>query len=438
MNIEIKDEILTGEPRYRIRDNNGNIIQDNVAIEKTTPVKQEATPINKKLFQDLYNDISPKGIIKSFSSIKDREGYLLCDGGTVYKSDYPELYKEITTYDIFKIVTAVEINPTGGTGFEGAIAEANNVFFIATRYGSNDRSHVWYSHDGYLWGKCVSTMPDGNDVLVGALYVNGVYYIFVVYNKMPSVFYGADLNNLTQAIIYNTSLQYLNSFAYNNGVFSVIVGDTSNEGSGNRKILYSTDGIKWSEAIVNGTTGRYVSLKMGKHFVINNIFYFTAIYGGNEYRRYESTDGINWTYTVITQEQYVTAKDSVYNNYVWRMTGNILQRTNNLQSWENYKTYDKDFTGATITIDRNGVFYLTGASEPNIFAYSTDLEEFITDITRETTPSSDLVANNKVTLTVAGYSIYAFYLDGSEAKMVLPTLKDKTNQIYGYIQVEGA
>ena len=172
--------------------------------------------------------------------------------------------------------------------------------------------------------------------------------------------------------------------------------------------------------------------------VINDIFYFTAIYSDDEYRRYESTDGKSWTYTVITQEQMITAKYAVYNNYVWRMNGNTLQRTNDLQSWENYKTYDKDFTGATITIDRNGVFYLTGASAPNIFAYSTDLEEFITDITSQATPSSKLVANNKVTLTVVGSAIYAFYLDGSEAKMVLPTLKDKTNQIYGYIQVEGA
>ena len=66
MNIEIKDEILNtsgqldNSPRYSIRDNNGAIIYDNVQLEMKTPVKQEATPINKKLFQDLYGKINLK------------------------------------------------------------------------------------------------------------------------------------------------------------------------------------------------------------------------------------------------------------------------------------------------------------------------------------------------------------------------------------------
>lgn len=63
MNIEIKDEILNtsgqldNSPRYSIRDNNGAIIFDNVQLEMKTPVTQEGTPINKKLFQDFYTNI---------------------------------------------------------------------------------------------------------------------------------------------------------------------------------------------------------------------------------------------------------------------------------------------------------------------------------------------------------------------------------------------
>lgn len=57
MNIDIKDEILTGEPRYRIRDNNGNIIQDNVSIEQITGVIQEPTPVNKALLENLQTSI---------------------------------------------------------------------------------------------------------------------------------------------------------------------------------------------------------------------------------------------------------------------------------------------------------------------------------------------------------------------------------------------
>ena len=46
--IDFKDEILEGEPSYRIRDKQGNIIQDEVNIEQITPVIQEGTPINKE------------------------------------------------------------------------------------------------------------------------------------------------------------------------------------------------------------------------------------------------------------------------------------------------------------------------------------------------------------------------------------------------------
>ena len=51
--IDLKDEILQGEARYRVRDNNGNILQDNVQIEQITPVIQEGTPINKATFIEL-------------------------------------------------------------------------------------------------------------------------------------------------------------------------------------------------------------------------------------------------------------------------------------------------------------------------------------------------------------------------------------------------
>lgn len=87
--IEIKDEILTGEPRYRVRDNNGNIIQDNVTIEQITPVKQEGTEINKSLFTNFNNGImdETKEAIFDYTLTEDAEQFdingldLLADGG---------------------------------------------------------------------------------------------------------------------------------------------------------------------------------------------------------------------------------------------------------------------------------------------------------------------------------------------------------------------
>lgn len=54
--INVQDEILDtsgqldSKPRYRIRDNNGTILYDNVTLEVATPVTQEGTAIDKALF----------------------------------------------------------------------------------------------------------------------------------------------------------------------------------------------------------------------------------------------------------------------------------------------------------------------------------------------------------------------------------------------------
>lgn len=54
--IEFKDEILDvtsqpdNKPRYRIRDNNGNVLYENVQLEVQTPVVQEGTKVNADMF----------------------------------------------------------------------------------------------------------------------------------------------------------------------------------------------------------------------------------------------------------------------------------------------------------------------------------------------------------------------------------------------------
>lgn len=55
--IEVKDEILNGEPLYRIKDNQGNILHDNITIEMITQLIQAGTPINKVLFDSIKEDI---------------------------------------------------------------------------------------------------------------------------------------------------------------------------------------------------------------------------------------------------------------------------------------------------------------------------------------------------------------------------------------------
>ena len=69
--IEVKDEILDGEPLYRIRDEQGNILQDNVTIEMITEPIQEGTPLNKALFDSVEDDLNEKLNISDKATIEE-------------------------------------------------------------------------------------------------------------------------------------------------------------------------------------------------------------------------------------------------------------------------------------------------------------------------------------------------------------------------------
>lgn len=51
--IDFQDEVLNGEPKYRILDENGNVIYDKVTIEMITELLQVGTPLNKALFDKI-------------------------------------------------------------------------------------------------------------------------------------------------------------------------------------------------------------------------------------------------------------------------------------------------------------------------------------------------------------------------------------------------
>ena len=58
--ISVVDEVLSGEAKYRIKDENGNILYDNVTIEEGTPVNTQGTPLNKVLFDSIQADINSR------------------------------------------------------------------------------------------------------------------------------------------------------------------------------------------------------------------------------------------------------------------------------------------------------------------------------------------------------------------------------------------
>lgn len=79
MDLNVKDEILTGEPKYKIKQND-TTLYDNVTIDMITPVQQQGTPINKKLFDTISKHLIPTGIICMWSGSTVPIGWHLCDG----------------------------------------------------------------------------------------------------------------------------------------------------------------------------------------------------------------------------------------------------------------------------------------------------------------------------------------------------------------------
>lgn len=68
--IDVKDEVLAEEPKYRIYDKNGKILFDDLKIEQITPALQEGTPVNKVLFDSIKKDIQDRLLISSKATIE--------------------------------------------------------------------------------------------------------------------------------------------------------------------------------------------------------------------------------------------------------------------------------------------------------------------------------------------------------------------------------
>lgn len=51
--LNVADEVLNGEPKYKILDGNGNVIYNNCSIEQVTQVLQYGTSLNKALFDKI-------------------------------------------------------------------------------------------------------------------------------------------------------------------------------------------------------------------------------------------------------------------------------------------------------------------------------------------------------------------------------------------------
>ena len=140
--LKIYDEILNGEPKYRIRDKNGNILFDELSIEMITPILQSATPQNKVLYDSIKsgNDLVQKFNIPSV--LMHDKNY-----------NYFELDNIITEYDVgMRVFMDFKNNPTDyfGQGLIPKLTAANTAvdgYYFAFQQQASYASNVELVYD---------------------------------------------------------------------------------------------------------------------------------------------------------------------------------------------------------------------------------------------------------------------------------------------------
>ena len=426
MNIEFKDEIidtrgqLDNAPRYLIRDNNGNVIFDNVQLEMKTPVVQQPTPVNKELLNNLFNDISPVGSIRLYSDVKNRPKSLLCDGSNIFATDYPLLRDKLTGYDFYEYL---DVSTTG-------LASTNKIYYLNGYFIIVYSTTLAYSTDGFTWNTI--TIPEYfNDIT----YDNGKYFA-VGYDRCP-VYYSEDLINWTlKTKIFTSSNPEGRKILYKNGVI-VVSGYYG-------FIYYSTDdGDTFNEGV--GTSSSNYTCQMLYHLGDKFICYINnGGSGGYYYNIYSSPDGITWTLDFkSTTESYPLARSVPYNGYLYYVTSNILYRTNdgyNIEQVGDFTEFTNGFTYAYLLFNEDDIYLLPSSSSSDnipIMCGRNNFTEWITITTEGQSSLANTVTDGEKFININGTKpLRIYYLNGREKKLILPTYIDKTNQIYGYINSE--
>lgn len=152
--IEVKDEILNGEPRYRLKDENGKVIYDNLSIEQITPTIQEGTPINKVLFDSIIYGI----LHSNLYNVPTAEEIL--DEPTVITSDPLPTFSD---------------SDTSGTTRNGYTITCSSEYKNLGYAFSDTNSNSWYpgANAGECW--CQVTFPNTIRMKLLKIYISYSY-----------------------------------------------------------------------------------------------------------------------------------------------------------------------------------------------------------------------------------------------------------------------
>lgn len=159
---EFQDEVLDtsgqsdNNPRYRIRDNSGTILQDDVQISLKTPVTQEGTKLNKALFETF---LTAKQLVATF------------DTPGTYNWTIPDVIKKKGVVDLF-------LMGGGGSGGAAAVVTTSTKTAIASATGGG-AGYVTKVKDFYIGGQTtlkITVGGGGSRATIGSLLVYNDYY----------------------------------------------------------------------------------------------------------------------------------------------------------------------------------------------------------------------------------------------------------------------
>lgn len=424
-----KDEILNGEAKYRKR-KNGQIIDDNFTLEQTTPAIQEPTPLNRA------NLSVPIGEIKMFSSQRNDEKYLLCDGSIVRKNDFPLLLDKL--HDSRGEVEFVALDVFDGSGSSGGLysttrqlwADGNEVF--AT---NNSENQFLYSDNN---GRSFETKTISSSANIGIYKVikyNGKYFAF---GKTSSdylrILVSTDLINWEIISAISTEIGAINGDVVFGDNF---VGLQAGYGSSlsHRYLLFSRDGgTTW-------TLSATVSSKWYSMCYFKNVLYATTSAGTIYTYNFETN-----TWTKVTTTGYTISNEiligKINDKYMYLHdieTGKIYRTSNgtDFSLWTN-ETFTSLLSKNTETTSKIFLTKLNEVYEIKENEAGTQyIEKNFVSATNEEFELSYgicLVETDETFVYDNGNGFHVGLLYTEKNYLLLPKVIDEANQVYGYIK----
>ena len=272
--LEIKDEILESEARYRIRDNQGNIIFDNLTIEQITPIIQQGTPQNKVLYDS----------IKSGNDL-------------VQKYNLPIILKNDNNYNYFElnnIITQYEIGMRVFIDFKNTYLNkfTESIIPVLTS-ASTPVNGIYYTFQQQsTYAENIQNIYDKDDSTFGKMYSGGTSLFFPcgiknfkVKVKTPAL--GSMNTNLTiklqgrpkgatgyaslGSITYTDNVEMIRYFEINDNIlYDSLKISMSNSGVGTQMTfqVYTFDVIEGYRENYNNTIPTYLNInKLGNKLI---------------------------------------------------------------------------------------------------------------------------------------------------------------------------